>query len=87
MSGPISMIKFRVIDLQGGTIDPEPKIVAAQSPERAAEQALGVSLVRSGARQDLRARVYYQHPDQPMNMVRLYTKVADRPAGKGVDVR
>lgn len=76
------MIEFRVIDLQTETIDPNPKAVVAQSPERAAEMALGLSLVRSGARRDLRARVYCQHPGQPVSMVRLYTKVADRSDGQ-----
>lgn len=81
------MTEFRIIDLQTETIDPAPRTVVAPSPERAAELALGLSLVRSGAKQDLRARVYSQHPGQPMSMVRLYTKVANRRPGESADVR
>ena len=72
------MTEYRVIDLQTETIDPEPQTVSASSPEKAAELALGLELVRSGSKQDLRARVYFQNPDQPVSMVRLYTKAADR---------
>jgi hypothetical protein len=72
------MNEYRVIDLQTETVDPEPKTVAASSPEKAAELALGLTLIRSGAKKDLRARVYFQHPGQPMSMVRLYSKVEDR---------
>ena len=72
------MTEYRVIDLQTETIDPEPRTVEAQSPEKAAELVLGLELVRSGSRRDLRARVYFQHPGRPLTMVRLYTKVADR---------
>lgn len=71
-------IEYRVIDLQTETIDPEPKTVKASSPEKAAELVLGIELVRSGSKRDLRARVYCQQPGQPLTMVRLYTKVADR---------
>lgn len=70
--------EYRIIDLQAEVIDPEPKTVKAVTPEGAAKIALGVELVRSGSQRDLRARVYYQHPGQPTNMVRLYTKAADR---------
>lgn len=70
--------EYRVIDLQTETIDPESITVQAHSPEKAAELALGLELVRSGAKKDLRARVYCQLPGQPLSMVRLYTKVADR---------
>ena len=70
--------EYRVIDLQTETNDPEPKTVKASSPEKAALVALGLTLVRSGAKRDLRARVYCQQPGQPLSMVRLYTKVADR---------
>lgn len=70
--------EYRVIDLQTETINPEPKTVMASSPEKAAEQALGLHLVRSGSKRDLRARVYCQQAGQPLTMVRLYTKVVDR---------
>ena len=75
------MIEFRIIDLRTELIDPNPKTVLAPSPERAAELALGLSLVRSGAKDNLRARVYSQQPGRPLSMVRLYTKVADRRPG------
>jgi hypothetical protein len=65
------MNQYRVIDLQTEIIDPEPKTVAAVSPEKAAEMVLGLQLVRSGAKKDLRARVYFQNAGQPMTMVRL----------------
>ncbi|MDB5473265.1 MAG: hypothetical protein JWP99_568, partial [Devosia sp.] len=53
-------------------------IAQASSPEDAAFKAMGETLVRSGRRSDLRARVYFQHPDQPVSMVRLYAKAIDR---------
>jgi hypothetical protein len=70
--------EYRVIDLQTETIDPEPKTVKASSPEEAVRLALGLDLVRSGSKRDLRARVYCQYPGRPTTMVRLYTKAADR---------
>lgn len=70
--------EYRVIDLQTETIDPQPKTVKAVSREKAAELALGLELVRSGAKRDLRARVYCQQPGQPLTMVRLYTKAWHR---------
>lgn len=51
----------------------------ARSPEDAARLAIGEILVRSGRQEDLRAKVYFQHPDQPMSMVRLYRRQEDRP--------
>lgn len=45
----------------------------ALSPEDAAEQALGLKVARSGARRNLAARVYWQMPNSPLCMVRLYT--------------
>lgn len=71
-------MEYRIIDLQTEAIDPEPKTVKATSPEKAAAEVLGLELVRSGTKRDLRCRVYYQHPGQPVTMVRLYSKVADR---------
>ncbi|WP_158409498.1 hypothetical protein [Devosia psychrophila] len=52
--------------------------MTASSPEAAARKALGIDLVRSGAKRDLRAKVYFQHPGQSLSMVRLYAKVAER---------
>ena len=68
------LTEYRVIDLRTQAIDPEPRIVRASSPEGAAAAVLGFELVRSGRRSDLRARVYFRNPGQPVSMVRLYTK-------------
>jgi hypothetical protein len=72
------MPQYRIVDLSNETIDPYPIIVDAPSPELAAQQALGVTLTRSGARRNLRARVYSQRDGESMNMVRLYGLVADQ---------
>ena len=72
------MPSYRVIDLRTTSIASGETIVAARSPEDAARQALGVDLVRSGRRLDIKARVYFQLPGQPISMVRLYGKVEDR---------
>lgn len=72
------MIKYQVIDLRGDLIAAETTTVEASSPEKAAEAVLGIHLVRSGARKDLKARVYWQAPGQPKNMVRLYSQVAEQ---------
>lgn len=69
------MITFRVVDLQSGT----EQWVEANRPEIAATLALGIQLVRSGNKKDLRAKVYFRNtPDQPVSMVRLYGKAEDR---------
>lgn len=68
-------IEYRVIDLASSAIDPDERIVQSTSPERAVLEALGVEMVRSGPKRDLRARVYFQYPGQPLSMVRLYSKV------------
>jgi hypothetical protein len=75
------MPQYRVIDLQPGTIDPNEAIVEAGSPEAAAREVLGAELVRSGTKAELRARVYFQYPGQPLSMVRLYAKVDRNVAG------
>lgn len=72
------MIEYRIIDLQVEAIDPEQIVVRASSPESAVKDALGAEVVRSGSKRDLRARVYFQRPGQPVSMVRLYTKARDR---------
>ena len=74
------MLEFLVIDLQTENIDSKPKTVFANSAERAAELALGLSLVRSGSKNNLRARVYSTRQGQHMIMVRLYIKIADSPS-------
>lgn len=72
------MTEYRVIDLRGEVIAPEAVTVEASSPEKAAETVLGIHLVRSGARKDLKARVYWQNQGQPKNMVRLYSQVGEQ---------
>ena len=72
-------VQFRVIDMRSGPDDaPEILVEKARSPEDAALQAVGEQLVRSGHRNDLRVRVYFQQAGQPTSMVRLYRKVEDR---------
>ena len=73
------MTNYRVVDCRNTIIDPNETIISqAGSPEEAAFKAIGETLVRSGRRSDLRARVYFQHPNQPISMVRLYAKAIDR---------
>lgn len=64
---------YRVLDLSA-TEQPE-QTVQARSPEAAASQVLGMEVVRSGAKRDLMARVYWQVAGRPLNMVRLYRRV------------
>ena len=70
-------LSYRVVDLRNGTVDPSEIIIeGARSPEDAVRQALDLQVVRSGRREDLVARVYWQPLGQPMNMVRLYSRSA-----------
>lgn len=72
-------ISYRVIDLRTSSVASGETIVEAGSPEDAARQALGLDLVRSGRRSDIKARVYFQSSGaQPISMVRLYGKAEDR---------
>jgi hypothetical protein len=81
------MTHYRVVDCRSTIIDPNEVIIPkAASPEEAAFKALGETLVRSGRRSDLRARVYFQHPNQPMSMVRLYSKSVDRTSPANADL-
>jgi len=73
--GETSMTEYQVIDLRSETIDHEAIKVSASTPEHAAQEALGLHLVRSGAKKDLVARVYWQPQNQPKSMVRLYKQV------------
>lgn len=67
----------RVVDLRtGAEAGAETIVEGAKSPEAAAKQALGLDLVRSGARKDLVAQVYWQLTPDSTNMVRLYSRVA-----------
>lgn len=65
--------RFRVVDLRSSDLDIE--IEGAKSPEDAARQALGIEVVRSGSKNDLVAKVYWQPVGQPLTMVRLYSKI------------
>lgn len=79
------MNEYRIVDLRRNSIDPEPMIIKAHSPEHAANLAFGLDFVRSGSKDKLCARVYFQNPGQPMSMVRLYAKVGDQ--GQGAKVQ
>ena len=67
---------FRVVDLRQDAplIDTDVIVDDVQSPEAAAREALGLNVVRSGAKRDLVAKVYWQPLGQPLTMVRLYAK-------------
>lgn len=67
---------FRVVDLRTMTITPEYN-VEENSPERAAEIALGMKVFRSGGRKNLVCRVYWQGREG-LNMVRLYNQSGER---------
>lgn len=69
---------FRIIDLRSEIVEPEQQ-VEARSPEQAAENALGLKLVRSGHARSLVCRVYWNDANNT-NMVRLYTKVSPQHA-------
>jgi hypothetical protein len=66
---------YRVVDARGSTIQGEHEVTAT-SPEAAAKAALGIDLVRSGRRNDLVARIYWQERGNPTTMVRLYSRTA-----------
>jgi hypothetical protein len=75
-------ISYRVVDLRSpDTESLDIMIEGARSPEDAVRQALGLEVVRSGAKRDLVARVYWQTMGQPVNMVRLYSRAIDRHQG------
>lgn len=65
---------FEVLDLRpecSGIRTP----IEAHSPEAAGKQLLGVELVRSGLPRNAVAKVYWQNPNEALNVVRLYTRV------------
>jgi hypothetical protein len=71
--------KFEVVDLRDTLIVPTTVVEEATSPEDAARIALGIDVTRSGAREDLVARVYWQaRLSGPRNMVRLFAKSSAR---------
>lgn len=67
---------FRVVDLRqdGPLVDTDIIVEGVQSPEAAVRDVLGIQVVRSGAKRDLVAKVYWQPIGQPLTMVRLYAK-------------
>lgn len=72
------MLHYRVIDLTNTAIDDKEHVIPARSPEAAAKDLLGIEVVRSGSRQNLVARAYWQNPNQPVSMVRLYRRIQDQ---------
>lgn len=80
------MTSYRIIDLRSSIVEAEVKIVDAASPEQAVVKALDVDAVRSGAKKDLVARVYWQvAPNQPTNMVRMYARLDPERASAGLE--
>lgn len=67
-------IIFEVVDLRSEVSMASAMVEGAVSPEDAARKILGMDVFRSGRRQDLVARVYWQGTGGPKNMVRLYAK-------------
>lgn len=67
---------FRVVDLRHDALVADTDIIVegVQSPEAAVRDVLGIQVVRSGAKRDLVAKVYWQPLGQPLTMVRLYAK-------------
>ena len=69
---------YRVVDLRTGMVDPiETLVHGVNTPEEAARKVVGHRVVRSGAKKDLIARVYWQPIGQPVTMVRLYKMVGE----------
>lgn len=67
---------YEVIDLRGSVIEEKKQHVeGVKSPEAAVARSLGLDVVRSGAKKDLVARVYWQIPGHPINVVRFYTRL------------
>lgn len=66
------MKRFDVIDLHEDALKASIG-VKADTPVGVVATALGLNGVRSGSARKLCARVYWTVPDQPKNMVRLYT--------------
>jgi hypothetical protein len=73
------MKSFRVVDLRQDALlgDTDIVVEGVQSPEAAARDVLGIQVVRSGAKRDLVAKVYWQPLGQPLTMVRLYAKTEE----------
>lgn len=65
-----------MVDLRrdAALVDTDIIVEGVQSPEAAVRDVLGIQVVRSGAKRDLVAKVYWQPLGQPLTMVRLYAK-------------
>jgi hypothetical protein len=70
----IGMIMIGRRQLMAQPLSEKIRSIFNPAPIKAVMDALGVEAVRSGSKRDLRARVYFQHPGQPLSMVRLYSK-------------
>ena len=70
---------FRVVDVRSEALAADTDLIidGVQSPEAAVREALGISVVRSGAKRDLVAKVYWQPLGQPLTMVRLYARTEE----------
>jgi hypothetical protein len=68
------MPHYRIVDLRDPAPAAQESLVPAKSPEAAVRELLGIDVVRSGHRRNLVARAYWQHPEQPPSMVRLYRR-------------
>lgn len=78
INGPMPT-SFRIVDLRLSAEEPKELVISqARTPEEAALLATGEKLVRSGHRDDLCVRVYFQNDGQPLSMVRLYRRIEDR---------
>ena len=68
------MVQFRVVDLRASDRNGDGHVVAADSPEHAAQLVLGVDLARSGQEDDRRALVYFEEHDGRGSSVPLFSK-------------
>lgn len=69
------LTRYTVVDMRPhDACTPAETVTHAHSPEDAATRALGLDLIRSGRLADLQAKVYFQYPDKPLNLVRLYAR-------------
>jgi hypothetical protein len=68
-------LKYRVTDLRTEAEDAFDVLVeSARSPEDAVRIALGLEVVRSGAKANLAARVHWERVGQPEHTVELYRR-------------
>jgi hypothetical protein len=68
------MVQFRVVDLLTADRNGDGDVVAAESPERAAQMVLGIELVRDGKQGSARALVYFEEHDGRGSSVRLFSQ-------------